>query len=214
MKKLILLLVLNLLVFDLSTAQIKKPIINSKVKKVNLGVKINTIENLSTTALIAKSIPIINIKEKQGNGKPLTSWKITPNKPKDTWLSVQGFYGKLTADWWQIESSPFFDGPQISYWNAGWLNLNFRQSKNVEYRLKIKVLVSGWQNKSLLVYVGQIAGRYPVNSDYTVNVVWTATSTSDPRISIGHLLPNDYEVDDYPRGLPNTAIAQVIIDKI
>lgn len=216
MKKSILLLALLVIAFKASDAQIKKPIANTKVKTtiINPGIKIKNIKNLSVNDLVAKNIPLVSVTKKQLNAKPITSWKIMPINPMDNLLFVQRFYGLLSKTFWQIESSPFFDGATISYWNAGRLDLAFRQSKNVEYRMKIKLLVTGTQNKSLFVHVGQMSGRYPVNPDGIVNVIWTAPITGNPRISIGHLLPNNYKISDYPRGLPKTIIESVTIDKI
>lgn len=201
-----------LLTSTLVSAQIK--LSNNKIKVntniIKSGIQIKNLKNLSINELAAKKIPIISLAEKQGTGKPIKSWKITPNKPVNNQLSVSSFYGWLMADKWLIESSPFFDGPQISYWNPGWLNLRFNQSKNVEYRMKIKIQGSSHSGKSLYVSLGEMSGRYPINPDGLVHVVWSPTVSSNI-ISIGHLLPNNYEIRDYPRGLPRTSIEYVSI---
>lgn len=217
MKNIITTIFLVLIVFSTATAQMKKPKLNAKVntKTVNVGAKIKNVENLSINELATKKIPLISITEKQRNAKTITSWKIVPNRPKDNWLKVKSFYGWLQSDKWMIESRPLFEGSRISRWNPGWLELSFKQSKGVEYRLKVKIQGSNHRSKSLYVNTGDTTGRYPINPDGTVHVIWISSASSSTRtISIGHLLPNNFSARDFIHGFPRTTIEYISIDKI
>lgn len=219
MKKLI--FSISMAVFCLSsvTSQIKKPAIKksstTKIGQLSKEVNIPNIKDLSTKELSELNIPIISITDLQKNAKSITSWKLEPLKQGNTWLSVHSFYGWLMQGGWGIQSMPFFEGREIAKWEPGWLILNFRQSKDAEYRLKIKIQGTGQRGKSLYVHVDDMSGRYPINPDGTVNVVWTASRTAAKvRITIGHLLPNDYHYSDYPQGFTRTMVEAVYIDKI
>ena len=74
----------------------------------------------------------------------------------------------------------------------------------------MKIQGSYHRGKSLYVQLDEMAGRYPVNPDGTIHVVWTSTLSSHIGvISIGRLLSNDY-----PQGFPQTVVEYVSIDKI
>lgn len=212
MKNSIIITILLGLTFTTVSAQIKYTNRNVPVKApiINTGIKIKNLKKLSINQLAAKKIPIVSIEKKQGKGKAIKSWKITPNRPKDNLLSVKSFYGWLSSNKWSLESSPFFEGTKIASWNPGWLYLNFRQSKNIEYRMKIKLQGTNHRGKALYVNLGEMSARYPVNPDGLVHVVWSPTISVNS-ISIGHLLPNNYNVRDYPKGFPRTVIEYVNI---
>jgi len=218
MKNIITTFVLFTLTFTIVNAQIKKPVLkknNVKVHKVNTGVKIKNIDKLSVEQLSKTNIPLVHAITEQLSAKPLKSWAIEPLRPKNNWLAVDGFYGSLNKGYWGIESAPFFEGSRIAHWDAGYLSLSFRQSKGTEYRLKIKIMGNGHRSKALYVHVDGMSGRYPINSEGIVNVVWRASySSAHAKISIGHLLPTNFKSSDYRFGFPRTYIEKVYIDKI
>ena len=219
MKKLIITVGVALLSLNSVNSQTKKPSINNSslgtVSQLNQGISIPNLKNLSTKELSKLNIPIVSLTDAQKNAKSITSWKLDPLRPRDNWLSVSGFYGLISQRRWGIESSPFFEGTKIAKWEPGWLILRFKQSKEVEYRLKIKIQGNNHRGKAIHVQLDDMSGRYPINPDGTVHVVWTASSSTDnSKIRIGHLLPNSYHFSDYPLGFPRTMVEAVSIDQI
>jgi len=217
-KNIIVTFVLFILTFTVVNAQIKKPVLkktNVKVHKVNFGVKIKNIDKLSVAQLSKTNIPLVHTITEKLDAKPLSTWSIEPLRPKNNWLVVSGFHGSSNKDYWGVESTPFFEGSRIAHWDPGYLSLIFRQSKGTEYRLKIKIMGSNHRGKALYVRVDEMSGRYPINPDGTVNVVWRASySSAHAKINIGHLLQTNFKSSDYRFGFPRTYIEKVTIDKI
>lgn len=214
-------IILLLFVFILSTgsnAQIKNPNLgntNIKSSQLNQGIKVRNIKNLSTADLSRLKLPTISITDVQKNAKALTSWKLTPNKLKDTYLELQNFFGYSTRNYWEIHSMPMIEGREVTRWNSGFLFLKFRQSLNVEYRLKIKLKGNNYRGREIYLQIDGFSGRYPVNpNDGTVNTVWTASRTnSNAGIDIGQLTKSNGN-QDQRRPFPVTKVEYVLIEKI
>lgn len=217
MKKSIFILVF-LLIGGTTLAQIKKPKLgntNVNTVQVNQGIKVSNIKNLSTADLSRLNLPTISITDAQKNAKTLISWKLTPNKLKDTYLELQNFFGYSTRNYWEIHSIPMIEGREVTRWNGGFLFLKFRQSLNVEYRLKIKLKGNNYRGQEIYLQIDGFSGRYPINpNDGTVNTVWTASRTnSNAGIDIGQLTKSNGN-QDQRRPFPVTKVEYVLIEKI
>lgn len=217
MKKLIITIVLVVLTLNTVNAQIKNPVLHSNVKvhKINPGVKINNIKNISTADLHKLKLPIVSITEAQKNAKPLKSWKITPMRLKDTYLEVSSFFGRGTKDLWEINSFPYVEGREVTKWHAEFLWLKFRQSQNIEYRMKIKLPGNNYRGSQLYIQVNDFGAKYPVDpNDGTVNVTWTGNrSTPNASIAIGQFVDQNTH-HDQRQPYQTTRIEYVLIDKI
>ena len=158
-------------------------------------------------------MPTISVAEKLKNAKPLTTWKINPLRPKDNWLYLDyQYYGWYSPEYWTLVSRPRIEGTEITgYYGAG-LFLKFRQSKDIEYRMKIK-LKNARRGQYLHVQLHDFSGRYPVDPyDNTVTVGWTAASSTDrASLYIGQFIK---ENQDPRRPFTDTSIEEIIIDKI
>ena len=219
MKKLIFTLALTIGTITMVTAQIEKQVLkgNPSVKTIQLnkGVKIPNIKTISTTDLHKKNLPVISITKIEKNARPLTSWKITPMRLKDTSLEVYNFFGRGTKTEWEIHSFPMLEGREVTKWEGGYLSLRFRQSKDVTYRMKIQLKGGISRGSQLYVSTNGFAAKYPVDpNDQTVNVIWTANrSTSAAQIHIGQFVDQNAH-HDQRQPYDTTRVEYVSIDKI
>lgn len=183
--------------------------------QVNKGIKVPNIKKLSTADISKLKLPTISITDKLRNAKPLTSWEITPDRLKDTYLELYDFYGRSTRDIWEIYSFPMIEGREVTKWNGGFLWLKFRQSQNIEYRIKVKLKGNNYSGREIYMLIDDFGAKYPVNrNDGTVNTVWTASRTSsNVSIAIGQLTKRTGN-QDQRRPFPVTRIEYVKIDKI
>ena len=218
MTKHIFFLTLLLLLGVSASSQIKKPKLgntNANTAQLNQGIKVPNIKNLTTADLSKLKLPVLSITEKQRNSKPLTSWKITPNRLKDTYLELYDFFGYVTRNGWEIHSMPMIEGREVTRWNGGFLSLKFRQSQQTEYRMKIKLKSGNYRGKQIYVMMNDFSARYPIDpNDGTVNIAWTANRTSfNSQILIGQMMKTTGN-QDQRKPFPITKIEYVQIDKI
>lgn len=213
MKKIIKLLI-PLLITIGANAQIKKPKI-TKHNPIKTGIELQNINELTTDALSKAKIPAINVAERIKNARPLTSWKIEPLRPKDNWLYLDGpYYGWYSQESWTLVSRPRIEGTELTGYYGSSLFLKFRQSKDIEYRMKIKLKTTSWhRGKHLHIQVNDFSGRYPIDpNNGTVTVGWTASRSQDKAsIVIGQIIMENVGTR---RPFPETIITGISIDKI
>jgi len=199
-------------------AQIKAPKLNNgKTSQVELkkGITIPNIKKISTTDLHKLKLPIVSITEVKKNTKPLTSWKITPMRLKDTYLELNSFFGRSTKQVWEINSFPMIEGREVTNWQAEFLWLKFRQTKGIEYRMKIKLPGNNYRGSQIYIQVNEFGAKYPVDpNNGTVNVIWVANrSNSNASIAVGQFVDQNPH-HDQRQPYATTRIEYISIDKI
>jgi len=200
-------------------AQIKKPIIKKpKLTEINLSMGIVTPNciDLSTASLIKMKVPKVQVAKSKKTASTITSWEITPLRPKTRGFSIGSwYYGEYSLKIWTLISQPRIEGQDFTGWFSSWLFLQFRQTAGTEYRMKIKLLdnPSFLRGKFLYVSAEGLTGRYPIDhKDNTVNVVWKAKNSGlTPSLQIG---PIEGSNPNPNNPSPKTKIQKITIDKI
>lgn len=193
MKKLLLSIVFGFLIVPSICCQInqqlsKKPLLKSTSQKI----KLPEIDGLTPEVLQELKIPRISISEAQKNAKPITSWEITPLRPKDNFLVLSRMvHGAYTLDAWILEPKPRIDLGRLIGHDLSALLLDFRQSAGSEYRIKIK-LAEGSSPRGLahiMVDTGYFIGYFPIDRENNeVNAVFTANRSYNGKITITLIL--------------------------
>jgi len=128
MKKSVSLLVL---LFGLTSlqAQLQKPVPNrNQGTQVNIqtGIPMPDIAKnpLTTNALQKLKVPTINIAASKKKAAAVSSWKITPQKPRNGSLSLYpAYYGEYSLTSWTLCSKPRVEGSQLTGWFSSYLPL-------------------------------------------------------------------------------------------
>lgn len=199
------------------TAQIKNTQVDIKRTilvnpKINQGINIPNLKNLTTDALSELKVPKIIYTQEQMAASAQKHWELTPMIPKSGDLYVHSFYGFFDYQSWKLISRPL-TGTQASH-NPAWLQLSFNPKAGKEYRMKI--FLKGYHNgpnQSLYVQTGALLGQYPIDSNHIVSVVWTIDpeGTCPSCISIGQIAIPSY---NHEGKFPDTAIYKIFIDEL
>jgi hypothetical protein len=200
------------------TAQIKNTQVDIKKTilvnpKINQGIKIPNLKNLTTDALSELKVPKIIYSQEQMTARAQKHWELTPMIPKSGDLYIRNFYGFFDYQFWKLISMPImgYQGPRHL---PGWLYLDFKPKAGKEYRMKIflKDYRNG-PNQSLYVETGDLLGQYPIDRNHIVSVVWTI----DPEdncpgcINIGQIA---IPIHNTEGKFPDTSIYKIFIDEL
>ncbi|WP_423999433.1 hypothetical protein [Maribacter sp. IgM3_T14_3] len=209
MKKLLLSIAFGFLIVPSICCQINQQLSKKPLKSTSQNIKLPEIDGLTPEVLQKLKIPRISISEAQKNAKPITSWEITPLRPKDNFLVLSEMvHGAYTLDAWILEPKPRIDLGRLIGHDLSALLLDFRQSAGSEYRIKIKLLNNpSWRGLlHIMVDTGYFSGYFPLDRDNNeVNAVFTANRSYNGKITISLFL----------KGVePNIELATAIIQKI
>ncbi len=199
MKNIFTILLLALLHFSVTHSQVTKPGISSRSENLNNGsngIKLPNIDRLKSKDLKKLKIPVVSITEAQKNAKPLSSWVITPTKPRYSSLSIDSYYGEYSLKGWKLEPKPQFEGPDFNGFYLSALTLNFRVSRGVNYliRVKLKETRNNWYEGKyvLAAAMNNSFARYPIDArNNEILIPFTANSSGNKRISISNIIIND-----------------------
>ena len=200
MKNLIITLIIASTVLTTLNAQTKSPLgryaTSPNGNNQNIGIKLPNIYTINSAEIKKLRLPIISITEAQKNAKPLSSWVITPMKPKYSSLSIDRYYGEYSLQGWRLEPKPEFEGPDFSGFHLSAIHLNFMVNRGSNYLIKVKLKETrnNWYaGKTILAAAmnGSFA-RYPIDSrNNEILIPFTANSTGNKRIAIGNIFIND-----------------------
>ncbi len=207
MKRLITTILLVAFGMVTANAQIAKSKISTKSSsiknvQVNQGVKIPNIDKLRSTDLERLKIPTVSITDAQKNGKVISSWEISPLRPKNSSLSIDSYYGEYSLTGWQLEPRPGFEGPEFKGFFMSSILLNFRVSRGSRYiiRVQLQETRNDWyEGKTILAAAihGSFA-QYPIDSyNNEVLIPFTANSSGIKRISIGNIINSNSRLFAY-----------------
>ena len=196
---------------QISKQIIKKPLSSSK--STTHKIVLPEIDGLTPEVLQQLKIPRKSINEAQKNAKPITSWEITPLKPKDNFLVfTRMVHGAYTLNEWILEPKPKIDLGRLIGYELSALLMDFRQSAGSEYRIKIKLSNRRYRGLfHIMVDTGYFVGYFPVDSDNNeVNAVFTSNRSYNGKILVSLILKGQE---------PNlecvgTVIKKISIDKI
>ena len=200
MKNLIITLIIASTVLTTLNAQTKSPLgryaTSPNGNNQNIGIKLPNIDRITSAEIKKLRLPIISITEAQKNAKPLSSWVITPMKPRYSSLSIDRYYGEYSLQGWRLEPKPEFEGPDFSGFHLSAIHLNFMVNRGSNYLIKVKLKETrnNWYaGKTILAAAmnGSFA-RYPIDSrNNEILIPFTANSTGNKRIAIGNIFIND-----------------------
>lgn len=200
------------------TAQIKNTQVDIKKTilvnpKINQGIKIPNLEDLTTDALSELKVPKIIYSKEQMAATAQKHWELTPMIPKSGDLYVIGFYGYFDYQFWRLISKPVMGNQGPSH-NPAWLKLSFNPKAGKEYRMKIFLKGNrNVPNRSLYVQTGVLLGQYPIDSNNITSVVWTIDpeSTCPSCLSIGQIASPS---SNHEGKFPETTIEKIFIDEL
>jgi len=198
------LIITSLVVFfsiAITNAQIKKPIINKGGQAANnqpiiQGVKLPNLDRVTSAQIKKLRLPTISITEAQKNAKPISTWEITPLKPKYSSLAIENYYGTYSLKGWRLEPKPLFEGPDFSGFYLSAIQLNFRTIRGSQYliRIQLKDLKNNWyQGKSILAAaMNNSFAKYPIDgTNNQILIPFTANNSGNKVISISNIIIND-----------------------
>ncbi|WP_338357581.1 hypothetical protein [Yeosuana marina] len=139
MKKVITTIALTIIMVAGTNAQIKKPTVKIDASKIqtqqssnglllNSSVKLNTLQDFKKL-----NIPKQQLSKEQLAKKPTRTWKITPMKLKDGFLTLEWAEGALLKERWHLYTL----GSSDVRYKSGAITIKFYAVGGVEYRLKI-----------------------------------------------------------------------------
>jgi len=200
MKKYSTLLLLSFLMSVSLKAQISKSNIGSKSGiasnvKANQGVKLPNIDRIKSTDLKRLKIPTISITDAQKNARAISSWKISPIRPKYSGLELVRHYGEYTLQGWRLEPRPRFEGPNFKGYNISAIQLKFRVTNGTSYLIKVKLKdASNWyEGKTILAAaMDNTFARYPIDArNNEILIPFKANGSGIKTIHIGNVINND-----------------------
>ncbi|WP_338357577.1 hypothetical protein [Yeosuana marina] len=201
MKKLIITIVLSIILVSITTAQIKKPVIpQNKQGTTNQtavqGIQLPNLDRVTSAEIKKLRLPTVSITDAQKNAKPLTTWEITPLKPKYSSFFIEDYYGTYSLKGWELEPKPLFEGSSFSGFGLSAVRLNFRTIRGSQYliRVKLKDLRDSWyQGKSILASaMNNSFAKYPIDgTNNEILIPFTANDSGNKIISISNIIIND-----------------------
>ena len=164
--------------------------------QVNQGVKIPNIDKLSSSDLKKLRIPMVSITDVQRNGKVVSSWEISPMRPKYSALELVRHYGEYSLQGWTLLPRPRFEGPEFKGYDISAIQLKFRVIGGASYLIKIKlkdVSRNWYEGKTMLAAaMNNTLARYPIDArNKVVLIPFTANSSGNKTIHIGNVVFND-----------------------
>jgi len=178
----------------------------------NRGVQLPNIERVKAKDLKKLRIPTVSITETLKNAKALSSWVITPAKPRYSSLSIDSYYGEYSLQGWKLEPRPLFEGPDFSGFYLSAIRLNFRVSKGFRYLIRVKLQKTNnnwYAGKTILATaINNTFAKYPIDSyNNEVLIPFTANSSGNKSISIGNIITTNNRLFGY-------TVEKISIDKI
>lgn len=154
MRKIITLVSFYLVMSLTISAQIKRTNVllnKTNVKKQVQGVKVDISKFNKAADFNRINIPESQISKTKLNAKPINTWKITPLKPKNAQLELKSLFGVVTPSYWQTGIETQTNDSDFTNLNPSFpISIKFRASGGVDYRLKLKNLIT---NRNGYVYI-------------------------------------------------------------
>ena len=205
MKKVITAISVILLMVTLTNAQIKKSNVKLNTTKINSGIsiqqglKVNKLSKLKSLGDFKKlNIPTQQVTKELLNKKPTRTWKINPRKLSDGSLKLNIFNGIMSQTRWVYGDGTWDEDldeylqelsegrdtrrGRISTWR---LQIEFRVSGGVEYRLKLKGINSTENIDNKYIYVsrssrnGNYISRINMNELNEYNYIFKEPNSSE-----------------------------------